>query len=99
MAKIPTWLRLFKFLDEKNEYNTFTELAKISNISWTAVSKNLKVLDELGVINIIEKGRSKKIIKTQKFEELRTTLNTIYKFLDGKNKKSVLVTISKGKLK
>ena len=82
MARIPSWLEIFVFLVENNP-QTFTDVMRGSKVSWSSVSKNMQVLDELGVININTVGKKKLIIKTQKFYDNQQMLMDLYKVLDG----------------
>lgn len=72
------WLRVWKFLDEKQDVDSAFEICKNSDMSYTSVLKGLETLESIGLVNIRPNGKNKDIRMTQKFFSTRKTFSEVY---------------------
>ena len=75
---IPAWLRIWKFLDEKNSAESVSKIMRALEMSPVSAYDGVIFLDELGLVNILQSSTMKEITPTQKFYSTKSVFQDVY---------------------
>ena len=73
------WMKIWRFLDENDSVDSLMEIARSLKISYPSVIEGVKVLEDVGYVNVIGNRSKRSVIKTQKFVETRNNIFELWK--------------------
>ena len=72
------WLRVWKFLVDNGDVDSLTEMCKNSDMSYMTILTGIRMLENVNLISVVETGRNKTVVRTQKFFDTLDNFNELY---------------------